>query len=121
MKKANVKDNQSITISDEVSKPLHKSVNSRRNFFRNSCVAASGLLLARNVTGSAESFASGEEANNNSCIDFGRSFFCNTAEFNSVRMWIESRTTIIDPKSGASTVYYQGASCKSENTFGEKD
>jgi hypothetical protein len=36
-------------------------------------------------------------------------------------MWIESRTRIIDRKLGTSTVYYQGASCKSENTFGEKD
>ena len=36
-------------------------------------------------------------------------------------MWIESRTTIIDPQAGTTTVYYQGASCKSENTFGEED
>lgn len=121
MKKANVKDNQSIISLDGQSKSDHKSVNSRRNFFRTSLVAASGLILARNVTGSAESPVSGEAANSKSCIDYGRSFFCNTAEFNSVRMWIESRTTIIDPKSGTSTVYYQGASCKSENTFGEKD
>lgn len=36
-------------------------------------------------------------------------------------MWIESRTRILDTNSGESTVYYQGASCKSENTFGESD
>src|SRR5690606_15704011 len=56
-----------------------------------------------------------------SCIDYGRSFFCNTAEFNSVRMWIESRTRIEDTRSGQSITYYQGASCKSENTFGASD
>ena len=121
MKKANVKDNQSIISSNGLIKSGNKSVNSRRNFFRTSLVAASGLFLVRNMAGSAESPVSGEEVNSKSCIDYGRSFFCNTAEFNSVRMWIESRTTIIDPKSGTSTVYYQGASCKSENTFGEKD
>ncbi len=55
------------------------------------------------------------------CIDYGKSFLCNTAEFNSVRMWIEGRTIIIDTNSGESTIYYQGAACKSENTFGEKD
>lgn len=55
------------------------------------------------------------------CLDYGRSFICNTAAFNSVRMWIESRTIIIDDRSGKELIYYQGASCKSENTFGEKD
>ena len=55
------------------------------------------------------------------CLDFGLSFVCNTAAFNSVRMWIESRTTIIDPQAGTRTEYYQCGSCKSENTFAERD
>ena len=40
---------------------------------------------------------------------------------NNVRFWIESRTTIFDDKARSATVFYQCASCKSENTFGEKD
>ena len=105
-----------------ISKSGLKSVNSRRNFLRTSLVAASGLFLGRNAADCAESLVTGE-ANSNikSCIDYGRSFVCNTSEANSVRMWIESRTTIIDPKSGTSTVYYQCASCKSENTFAKND
>lgn len=51
------------------------------------------------------------------CLDYGLSFVRNTATFNSVRMWIESRTTIIDSKTGKRTVYYQCGSCKAEDTF----
>lgn len=40
---------------------------------------------------------------------------------NSVRFWVESRTTIIDDEAGTSTEFYQCGSCKSENTFAEKD
>jgi len=54
-------------------------------------------------------------------LDYGRSFLSGTARFNSVRFWVESRTRIIDDKSGQHVDYYQCASCKSENTFGEKD
>jgi hypothetical protein len=55
------------------------------------------------------------------CLDYGLSFVCGTAAFNSVRFWVESRTTIFDDKANAATEFYQCASCKSENTFGEKD
>ncbi len=55
------------------------------------------------------------------CLDYGLSFVAGTATFNSVRFWVESRTTIFDDKAGTSTEFYQCASCKSENTFGEKD
>lgn len=55
------------------------------------------------------------------CLDYGRSFVRNTAAFNAVRMWIESRTTIIDTKSGSRTEYYQCGACKAENTFAERD
>ena len=99
-----------------------KSSNSRRAFIKNGLLVASGLL------GTSASIASVNELGNHAqnkdqskCIDYGRSFLCNTAEFNSVRMWIESKTTITDNNSGKSTIYYQGASCKSENTFGESD
>ncbi len=54
-------------------------------------------------------------------LDYGLSFICNTAEFNAVRFWVESRTRIIDEKSGTRTDYYQCGSCKSENTFAERD
>ena len=122
MKKSKVKINHSINSLKGSSKSGLKSVNTRRRFLRNSLVAVSGLGVALNITGCSESSVSEEPTDTSkSCIDYGRSFICNTAEFNSVRMWIESRTTIIDPESGTSTIYYQGAACKSENTFGEKD
>ena len=117
-----MKDNQGIMSSRRPSEFGPGPVSSRRDFLRTGLAAASGLVMAAKVTGRAENTVSGAAAaDSQSCIDYGRSFFCNTAEFNSVRMWIESRTTIIDPKAGTATVYYQGASCKSENTFGEKD
>jgi hypothetical protein len=53
------------------------------------------------------------------CLDYGRSFICNTAKFNSVRFWVESRTVLID--GDTRTEFLQCGSCKSENTFGEKD
>lgn len=54
-------------------------------------------------------------------LDYGRSFLRGTSSANSVRFWIESRTRIIDAQRNTTTDYYQCASCKSENTFGEKD
>jgi hypothetical protein len=53
------------------------------------------------------------------CLDYGRSFICNTAPFNNVRFWIESRTVLFDGE--RSLEFYQCGSCKSENTFAEKD
>ncbi len=98
------------------------TINSRRNFLRTGLLAASGLVFAGNATGyTGNTWQAKSPGGSKSCIDYGRSFLCNTAEFNTVRMWIESRTIITDSRSGTSTVYYQGASCKSENTFGEKD
>ncbi len=96
------------------------SETSRRNFLKTSILTAIVFpaTIACAKESSAKSIADGDA---NACIDYGRSFFCNTAEFNSVRMWIESRTIITDTRSGKSNVYYQGASCKSENTFGETD
>ena len=54
-------------------------------------------------------------------VDYGLSYICHSAEFNSVRFWVESRTRMIDERSGKWADYHQCASCKSENTFAEKD
>ena len=54
-------------------------------------------------------------------LDYGRSFLIGTAPMNEVRFWLESRTRIIDEKTGAIEDYYQCASCKSEDTFAEGD
>jgi hypothetical protein len=53
-------------------------------------------------------------------LDYGRSFICNTAKFNAVRFWVESRT-ILTSKEGATYTFYQCGSCKSEDTFAKKD
>ena len=52
-------------------------------------------------------------------LDYGRSFVCGTAEFNNVRFWVESRTVLVD--GDARHEFLQCGSCKSENTFAEKD
>lgn len=115
VKERNVANRQPLNSEQE-------SMASRRTFIK------SGLLVASGVLGTTASMAYLNKVDLGSgdidqarCIDYGKSFLCNTSEFNSVRMWIESKTTITDTKSGKSTIYYQGASCKSENTFGEKD
>jgi hypothetical protein len=53
------------------------------------------------------------------CLEYGHSFICNTASFNNVRFWIESRTVLFDGE--RSVAFYQCGSCKSENTFAEKE
>lgn len=54
-------------------------------------------------------------------IDYGLSFISGRANWNRVRFWVESRTRIIDERSGDRRDYYQCASCKSENTFAKDD
>ena len=54
-------------------------------------------------------------------IDYGRSFIQGRAPSNRVRFWVESRTRIIDEKSGMVEDYYQCGACKGEHTFAEKD
>ncbi len=88
----------------------------RRRFLLASTAAFGGSCLGAYVQ--AEQTGPAAEIR---CLDYGRSFICGTAAFNSVRFWVESRTTIYDREAGTSAVYYQCASCKSENTFGEKD
>jgi hypothetical protein len=55
------------------------------------------------------------------CLDYGRSFIVNSASFNAVRFWVESRTVVYDDAAGTSHEFLQCGSCKSENTFGAKD
>ena len=92
----------------------------RRGFLQTGAAALAGSCLAsqRSTAGAA---AGADQAATGKCLDYGRSFICGTAAFNHVRFWVESRTTIFDDQAGTATDYYQCASCKSENTFGEKD
>lgn len=54
-------------------------------------------------------------------LDFGLSFISGRAADNRVRFQVESRTRIDDAVSGRSEHFYQCASCKSENTFAERN
>ena len=87
---------------------------SRREFV----VGGVGSLCA---LGAMPALAHAAKGRNIECLDYSRSFLNGTRSFNSVRFWIESRTFIINEATGETQVFYQCASCKSENTFGEKD
>ena len=50
-------------------------------------------------------------------LDYGRSFIIGTAARNEVRFWVESRTRIIDERTGVHEDYIQVGSCKGERTF----
>ncbi len=54
-------------------------------------------------------------------LDYGRSFLIGKWPENEVRFWVESRTRIIDEPSGRTEDYVQTASCKSEDTFAERE
>jgi hypothetical protein len=54
-------------------------------------------------------------------LDYGLSFLIGKALWNEVRFWIESRTRIINEKTGKQEDYIQVGSCKSEDTFGSGD
>jgi hypothetical protein len=54
-------------------------------------------------------------------LDYGRSFLIGRAPTNEVRFWAESRTRLIDEQTGRREDYVQAASCKSEDTFAERD
>ncbi|MBX3239171.1 MAG: hypothetical protein KIT80_10345 [Chitinophagaceae bacterium] len=98
---------------------MNKSHRSRRNFIQSGISAAASILISCKVSAHNTSDDTGETTNEDaSCIDYGRSFICNTGQYNSVRLWIESRTIIIDTTTGKSTEYLQCGSCKSEDTFG---
>ena len=54
-------------------------------------------------------------------LDYGRSFLIGKKPANEVRFWVESRTRIVDEQTGESEDYIQTGSCKSEDTFAEKN
>lgn len=54
-------------------------------------------------------------------LDYGLSFIGSEGPENAVRFWVESRTRIVDERSGITEDYYQCGACKSEDTFAEKD
>jgi len=82
-----------------------------------SAFAAGAFSLAGTTARRAE----GGDAGTMTPLDYGHSFVCNTASFNAVRFWVESRTRLIDAEAGTQIDFLQCASCKSENTFAEKD
>ncbi|MDD4788585.1 MAG: hypothetical protein PHO07_15525 [Pirellulales bacterium] len=92
-------------------------IRTRRAFLRTGAATLAGSCLAARGTAAVSERGETEIK----CLDYARSFICGTAAFNNVRFWVESRTTIFDDNAGTVTDYYQCASCKSENTFGEKD
>ena len=54
-------------------------------------------------------------------LDYCRTYLLGTNPENEVRFCVESRTRIIDERSGKIEDFLQCASCKSEDTFAEKD
>ena len=55
------------------------------------------------------------------CLDYAHAFICTVGDGNAPRFWVESRCRLIDETDGSFTDYYQCGSCKSEDTFAEKD
>ena len=54
-------------------------------------------------------------------LDYRQTYLLGTNPANEVRFCVESRTRIIDERSGKTEDFLQCASCKSEDTFAEKD
>lgn len=54
-------------------------------------------------------------------LDYGKSFVIGRAPANEVRFWVESRTRLIDDRKGTHEDYLQCGSCKSEDTFADRD
>lgn len=88
----------------------------RRHFL----LTGAGSMLALPMAGAAEENAP-SKVGSVRVLDYGLSFLCNTKPMNAVRFWVESRTVVTDDKTGMSVEFLQCASCKSENTFAEKD
>ena len=84
-------------------------------------IASVAAIAAGSEAASLLADAEEEPATRMRPLDYGLSFICHPSPANSVRFWVESRTRLIDDKTGAFRDYYQCGSCKSENTFGEKD
>jgi hypothetical protein len=89
---------------------------------RRTFIAAGAAALAFAPVAAAfayEKQAESAKVDGMTCLDYGRSFICNTAPFNAVRFWVESRTVLIDGEQRFE--FYQCGSCKSENTFAKED
>jgi len=54
-------------------------------------------------------------------INYGLSFISGHGPYNQVRFWVESRMRFIDEINNTVEDYYQCGSCKSEDTFAEKN
>jgi len=89
-------------------------MNSTRRDFLVAGLAVAGATAALDSAGA-------DENDTIECLDYGRSFVCNTASFNRVRFWVESRTILYDDEAGTKSVIYQCGSCKSEHTFAEEN
>lgn len=54
-------------------------------------------------------------------LDYSKTYLLGTNPENEVRFWVESRTRVIDERSGKVEDFLQCASCKSEDTFAERN
>ena len=54
-------------------------------------------------------------------LDYSQTYLLGTNPANEVRFWVESRTRVIDERSGKMEDFLQCASCKSEDTFAEQN
>lgn len=91
---------------------------SRRNFIKKGIFTTAATVVSSQVLASCIMEKGIAPANGASaCLDYGKSFVINTGQYNAVRLWIESKTTIIDTLSGKESTYFQCGSCKSEDTF----
>lgn len=119
MKRAPAAHPRDQRLSSVTSAPI-----ARREFLHHGALAAviAAALETRGVAKAAIATASApSSASTLDVIDYGRSFIGGKWPENSVRFWVESRTRIIDERSGKHEDFYQCASCKSEDTFAAKN
>ena len=88
---------------------------SRRRFL------ATGLATVGTTTLLNSAAAAAAQSDTIECLDYGRSFICNTNPANAVRFWVESRAILYDDNADTKLVIYQCGACKSEATFAEQD
>lgn len=98
----------------------YSSGNQNRETTRRSFIKAGALSVCA-FSPYSSATGPGKAAGEMPPLDYGLSFICHSAVVNSVRFWVESRTRIIDDRTGTWTDFYQCGSCKSENTFAERD
>lgn len=105
-----------------------RSSSSRRKFLGDSLGAAGGALAigagcetARAAADDKPAAAAMPELPGGPALDYGRSFVGHRNSYNSVRLWIESRTVLFDEQSGARHEFFQCGSCKAESTFAKSN